>query len=213
MIAYLVASPGGHLDELEAAVKDVFAPQERAWVTVEGHRADGLRERGESVIVLPEFKRDPRAAITTARAAARLVHERRPRLVVTTGAGAAVPFCLAARLAGARLFFVESGTRMRGPSLTGRALGPVATATLVQWPELATVFPRSQVCRPMLLDEISSVPETPRTGTFVTVGTHPVPFTRLFELVDSATRQNFLPEPITVQAGGARYRPVTWRSP
>ena len=49
---------------------------------------------------------------------ARVVATRRPRTVVTSGAGVVAPFCLFARLAGARLVFVETMARVTSPSLT-----------------------------------------------------------------------------------------------
>ena len=67
----------------------------------------------------------------------RVVGEVRPKVVVTTGAGVAVPFCWVARLRGAKIVYVESLARIEGPSLTYRLIAPVADRRYVQWPELA----------------------------------------------------------------------------
>jgi hypothetical protein len=63
---------------------------------------------------------------------------------VTTGAGVAVPFAWIARLHGVRVVYVESFTRIEGPSLTGRLVGPVAHRSYVQWPEMAELVPRAR---------------------------------------------------------------------
>jgi hypothetical protein len=57
--------------------------------------------------------------------------------VVTTGAGVAVPFAWFARLAGARVVYVESFTRIDSISLSCRLIRPVADRVYVQWPEAA----------------------------------------------------------------------------
>jgi len=82
-----------------------------------------------------------RAAATLA---IRLVRELRPRAVLTTGAGVAVPFAWVARLYGARVVYVESMTRIEGPSLSMRLIAPVASRLYVQWPELARRYPRAR---------------------------------------------------------------------
>src|SRR5699024_3189010 len=51
-----------------------------------------------------------------------ILHTHRPRRVVSTGAALALPHMLAARLRGIPVTYVESATRLTGPSLTGRVL-------------------------------------------------------------------------------------------
>ena len=76
--------------------------------------------------------------------ALRLVPGLRPRAVVTTGAGVAVPFAVVARLCGARVVYVESLTRIERPSLSYRLLRPFVTRTYVQWPELQQALPSAR---------------------------------------------------------------------
>lgn len=76
--------------------------------------------------------------------ALRVVPRLRPRVVLTTGAGVAVPFAWVARLLGARVVFVESLTRIDRPSLTYRLLRPAVSRTYVQWPELAEALPEAR---------------------------------------------------------------------
>ena len=64
-----------------------------------------------------------RCAATTSATSCRrraIVLRDRPRVVVTSGAGATVPFCVLARLAGARVVFVETMARVTGPSSSGQ---------------------------------------------------------------------------------------------
>lgn len=70
--------------------------------------------------------------------AVRVVRRERPDAILSTGAGLAVPFFLVGKLFGARLVYVESLTRVTGPSLTGRLVYRLATRFFVQWPDAAT---------------------------------------------------------------------------
>ena len=90
----------------------------------------------------------------------------RPKVVLTTGAGVAVPFAWVARLRGAKVVYVESLARIEGPSLTCRLIAPIATRRYVQWPELAGDAARRALRRQRLLGG---------RMIFVTVGTNEAP--------------------------------------
>ncbi len=66
--------------------------------------------------------------------AVRVIVRLRPRVVLTTGAGVAVPFAWIGRLFGAKVVYVESATRIESPSLSLRLVRPVANTVYVQWP-------------------------------------------------------------------------------
>jgi len=171
-----------------------------------------LARAGEEVHVLSLFGRDPpgaRGLAPNVCAARRLVGARRPRIVVTSGAGLVVPFVVMARLAGARVVLVESMARVSSASLTGRIVAPFAASTLVQWPEMAAVYRRAVVARPGLL-AAPPEPPAPGHGTFVCVGTRPEPFDRLLAVADRAVADGVLPRPVTAQAGVSSYRPSSY---
>ena len=76
--------------------------------------------------------------------ARRVLRARRPRVILTTGAGVAVPFAWIGRLHGARIVYVESFTRIDGPSLSCRLIAPIADRIYAQWPELRQRLPRAR---------------------------------------------------------------------
>lgn len=199
------ASAGGHLDLLRAIAPDVVASHEPVWVTSQTPRGERLRRDAEEVELLPEYGRSPAGAIRNVLAAARVVLRRRPRTVVTSGAGVVAPFCLLARLTGARLLYVETMARVSTPSMTARLLSRVASRVVVQWPELASELPRAEVCRPTLLENVAEGPRTSGTGTFVAVGTHAQPYDRLLEIVHGAVQEGKLPGPVRAQVGPAAW--------
>mgnify|MGYP006160626373 CR=1 FL=1 len=74
--------------------------------------------------------------------AVRLLRVVRPKVVLTTGAGVAVPYAWIGRLLGARVVYVESLTRIERPSLSCRLIAPVASRIYAQWPELPEAVPK-----------------------------------------------------------------------
>lgn len=131
----------------------------------------------------------------------------RPGLVVTTGSGLVVSFCLAARALGARLIFLETAARVRSPSRAGLVLSRAANRTVVQWQPMLSIYPGSVLALPSVLESVRNLPETPGQGTFLGVGMHPYPFDRLIQQVDDAVGRRILPQPVVAQVGPSAYRP------
>ena len=75
----------------------------------------------------------------------RVLRRYRPELVVSTGAGVAFPFFLAARLLGARTVYLEVYDRIDLPTMTGKLCHPLSDLFLLQWEEQRRIYPRGQV--------------------------------------------------------------------
>ena len=67
----------------------------------------------------------------------------RPRVILTTGAGIAIPCALFGKLYGARLIVVESAARVKELSRTGLFLYKYADLFIVQWPDLCNKYPKA----------------------------------------------------------------------
>ena len=132
----LVCSAGGHLLQLRL-LEEAWRGRPHVWVT---HRRDDALSllAGEDVVFASgPTTRNVANLLRNLVLAWRLVGRLRPSMVLTTGAGIAVPFAWIGRLRGARVVYVESLTRIAEPSLSCRLIRPVADRTYVQWPELA----------------------------------------------------------------------------
>ncbi len=139
----LVCSAGGHLMQLRLLERGL-GERSRVWVT---HCAEDSRSMlaeeevifayGPTTRNLPNLVRNLVLAWVT-------VHRLRPRILLTTGAGVAVPFAWIARSRGAKVVYVESLTRIERPSLSCRLIAPVASRIYVQWPDLAEAIPRAR---------------------------------------------------------------------
>jgi beta-1,4-N-acetylglucosaminyltransferase len=139
----LVCSSGGHLLQL-CALRDSWAGFSRVWVTFDKSDARSLLSDERVFYAYGPTNRSVKNLIRNIGVALRVLRTVRPKVIVTTGAGVAVPFAWVGRLLGTRVVYVESLTRIEGPSLSYRMIAPVAERTYVQWPELAQALPRSR---------------------------------------------------------------------
>jgi beta-1,4-N-acetylglucosaminyltransferase len=137
----LVCSSGGHLFEM-FCLREFWKDKERAWVSFPTSDAKHLLAQEAEVhwAAYPTVRNVPNL-LRNLRLAWRLLRDRRPDLVLTTGSGVAVPFLWIAHLRGIPAVFVESITRINELSLTARLVRPFATKMLVQWPELVERYP------------------------------------------------------------------------
>ena len=67
----------------------------------------------------------------------------RPRAIISTGPGVAVPACVLAKALGVRVIYIETGSRVFALSSSGRILYRFADLFFVQWPELLAQYPRA----------------------------------------------------------------------
>jgi beta-1,4-N-acetylglucosaminyltransferase len=139
----LVCSTGGHLLQL-VALREAWGGFSRLWVTFD--RGDSRTLLAEEEVVIA-YGPTNRSVVNLARniaLALRVVRRSRPQVVLTTGAGVAVPFAWIGRLCGAKVVYVESVTRIDGPSLSYRLVRPIVSRLYVQWPDLLEALPHAR---------------------------------------------------------------------
>jgi beta-1,4-N-acetylglucosaminyltransferase len=139
----LVASSGGHLLQL-TQLRDEWPRDQRVWVTFPTTDAHSLLEGEHVEFAHHPTNRNVRNLLRNLLLAVRLTVKLRPRAIVSTGAGVAVPFCYVGRVLGSRVVFIESFSRTSHPSLTARLIYPIAHDFFVQWPDLQRHFKRAR---------------------------------------------------------------------
>lgn len=145
----LVCSTGGHLAQL-LLLRPWWSGHDRAWVTFD--RADArshLAAERTWWAHHPTTRNLPNALRNLA-LARRVLRTERPDVVVSNGAGVAVPFLLLARLRGIPTVYVEVFDRVDSPTLSGRLCRPFTDLFCVQWPEQQAHYPGSVVIGPLL---------------------------------------------------------------
>jgi UDP-N-acetylglucosamine:LPS N-acetylglucosamine transferase len=139
----LVCSSGGHLLQLHA-LRRAWEGSSRLWVTFDKSDARSLLADEHVVHAYGPTNRNIPNLLRNLRLAWRVIRRVRPAVLVTTGAGVAVPFAWIGRLHGVRVVYVESLTRIESPSLSCRLIRPFADRVYVQWPELQPAVRRSR---------------------------------------------------------------------
>lgn len=139
----LVCSSGGHLQQM-LALKPAWEPYAHVWVTFDKSDARSLLRDERVVFAYSPTNRSLKNLARNLVLAWRVLGRVRPRVLVTTGAGVAVPFAWLGRLRRVRVVYIESFTRIEGPSLTGRLVAPIAHRAYVQWPEMEGLVPRGR---------------------------------------------------------------------
>lgn len=139
----LVCSAGGHLLQL-CLLADAWQGMSHAWVTLDREDARSLLSGQPVYYGYWPTTRHALNLLRNLRLAVILVSRLRPSVIVTTGAGVAVPFAWIGKLVGSRVVYVESLTRIAKPSLSCRLIRPIADRVYVQWPELARTLPGSR---------------------------------------------------------------------
>jgi beta-1,4-N-acetylglucosaminyltransferase len=139
----LVCSSGGHLLQL-LSLREAWKGFRTVWITFDKSDARSLLREERIFFAYGPTNRSLKNLGRNLVLAWRLIDRLRPRVILTTGAGVAVPFAWIGRLRGARVVYVESFTRIESPSLSCRLIAPVADRIYAQWPELRQSVQRAR---------------------------------------------------------------------
>lgn len=136
----LVGSSGGHLAQL-LALRGWWSSHRRAWATIRTPDAEHAlsAEADVSWVYAPTTRNLPNLA-RNAGLAIRLLRRFRPTVVVTTGAGSALPFFVVGRVMGVTTVYIEVFDRIESPTLTGRLCRPFTDLMCVQWEEQRCLY-------------------------------------------------------------------------
>ena len=121
------------------ALESAWGDLPHTWVTLRAADTTSLLAPEDTVFAYGPNARSIKNILRNVLLASRVLHRQRPDVMLSTGGGITVPFFLVGKLFGARLVFVDSVTRIRGASLTGRLVYPLCDRFFVQWPEAATL--------------------------------------------------------------------------
>jgi len=132
----LVTSVGGHLTELLQLI-EAFPNDERVWVV---NDVSPVLPRDVDAYRISHAERDWRVLWNLFEVAAIFAREQ-PDLMLSMGAGPAVPAAIVARVAGIPVVYVEPSSAVTQLTLTGRMMRCLANRFFVQWPSMQKVAP------------------------------------------------------------------------
>lgn len=143
----IVSSCGGHLTEVRC-FKPAYESYEHFYVL--NDKAVLPPDMKDKTYFITHSERDWRFLLNVFEAF-RVLWKENPDVILSTGAGPAVPFAIVGRLLfHTRLIFVETMTRITRPSLTGRLMYWLAHDFYYQWEPLRSFFPRASCIGPLV---------------------------------------------------------------
>ncbi len=137
--ALFVCSSGGHLAQL-MQLEPWWRELDRSWACIPTADACGLLAEERTVWVHHPTTRSVSNLVRNLGLAWRTLRRERPDVVVSTGAGAAVPFFWIAKLLRVPTVYLEVYDRVDSPTLTGRLCKPVSDLFLLQWESQRDVY-------------------------------------------------------------------------
>ena len=179
-----VASAGGHLEQARM-LSTRIGMAGGVWVTYDVPQASSLLDGEEVLYAHHPTTKNIGNALRNYRLARRIFRERAISRVVSTGAAVAVPFMVRARQLGLPCHYIESATRVAGPSLSGRMLQAVPGVRLYR--QMGTWGRGKWRPGPCVFDGFQAsaagadVDAVALRGVVVSLGTHEFPFPTLVE--------------------------------
>lgn len=143
-----VCSSGGHLAQL-LALEPWWIDHDRTWVTFD--TADSLSSlRDERLVVghYPTTRNIPNL-LRNAVLAIGVLRSERPDVIVSNGAGIAVPYYWLSRLFGIPTAYIEVYDRLDSATMTARLVRPVTDLFMVQWDRQLVDNPGAVVAGPL----------------------------------------------------------------
>lgn len=143
-----VSSSGGHLAQL-LALQPWWDEAERSWVTFDSPDARSALADERVVWGHHPTTRNIPNLVRNSLLAWRVLRRERPDLVMTTGAGIAVPYFVLSRLWRVKTVYLEVYDRIDSATLTGRLCRRFTDLFLVQWDEQRRNYPEAVVVGPV----------------------------------------------------------------
>ena len=141
----IVCSSGGHLAQLHC-LDAWWTRQERFWVTFDKPDARSLLTDERVYYGHHPTNRNFKNLLKNTVLAVRVLARERPELIVSNGAGIAVPFFWIGKLVfGCRTVYVEVYDRVDSPTMTARLVHPVLDEMVAQWEDQRAFYPEAVV--------------------------------------------------------------------
>ncbi|PQP82922.1 polysaccharide biosynthesis protein [Paenibacillus sp. PCH8] len=144
----LISSTGGHFDEL---TKIIPAVEEHDYflITEKNKSRTSYTDQGKGKVYFL-MQQERKNAMFLLIFVANIIKSfflylrERPKVIITTGAGATYPFCLIGKIFGAKLIYIESYAKIYSSSATGRLMYKISDEFFIQWETLQDSYPNAK---------------------------------------------------------------------
>ena len=137
-----ISSGGGHLSELIRAIPSSYK-NEITYITFKnGHTKDTLRGKTHFFVIDPHISKI-KFSINFMQSFF-LFMKLRPKVIISSGAGIAIPLILIGKFFKTKIVFIESGARIFKPSKTASFIYKYSDLFIIQYETLRSFFPKSK---------------------------------------------------------------------
>lgn len=144
MKVMLICSSGGHFKALHQ-MRPFWETYDHVWVTFRTPTTEALLEHEKVYWAWSPTNRNLPNLCKNLLLAWKVLRRERPDLVISTGAGVAVPFLWLAKLRGSQTVFIESITRVTHLSLSAKLALPLLDVLYVHWAQLQIRYPYAEL--------------------------------------------------------------------
>lgn len=141
----LIASSGGHLEQIRQ-LKKVTEKYQYYYVTNKTIATEKMKDKKYLVKDLYREKGKIKKIfriINMFYEQLKIFLKEKPDLIVTTGAGIAIPSCLVAKFFGKKVIYIESFARIDSVNKSGKFIYKFADLFVVQWEALLKFYPKA----------------------------------------------------------------------
>ena len=138
----IACSTGGHLLQL-LQLKQIYSKYNHFFLTFKRPMSKSLAKQEKAFFVKDPGKNPINLLINIFQSLS-IFLQQQPDVIISTGAGVAVPICYIAKFFGKRVVFIESFSRVQQPSLSGTFVYPIADLFIVQWRQLLKFYKRAK---------------------------------------------------------------------
>lgn len=131
-------------------LKSWWGKYNRFWVAFKKEDAVSLLNGEEVYWAHYPTNRNIKNLIKNAFLAIKILLEEHPDIIISTGAGVAVPFFYIGKLLRAKLIYIEVYDRIDSPTLTGKIVYPIIDTFVLQWKEQKKFYPKGIVLGELL---------------------------------------------------------------
>jgi beta-1,4-N-acetylglucosaminyltransferase len=138
-----ISSAGGHLSELIKVIPSSYE-EEIVYITFKnGHTKDTLKDKPHFFVIDPHVSKI-KFFINFIQSFLLFIRLR-PKVIISTGAGIAIPIILIGRFFKTKIVFIESGARIYNPSKSASFVYKYSDLFIIQYKTLSSIFPKSKI--------------------------------------------------------------------
>ena len=138
-----ISSGGGHLTELMKSIPKKYEKNIVYITSKNGHTKKSLRGKKHFFIIDPHLN-FVKYFINLFQSLGLLI-KIRPSIIVSTGAGIAIPIMCLGFFLKLKLIYIETGARVYTPSRTAKFMYKLSDLFIVQYESLKPFFPKSKI--------------------------------------------------------------------